>query len=174
SVEDLVDLRTALVKFREQALAALAAADVELRRNESALREALVRWQNAVRVQQEELTRAKGALIQRKWGYQQGKGAGTTEAELALKAAQRGLRYAEEKIEAVRRWRRILPQAIQEYEGPARVLAGSLDADVRRSIALLEAQIAALEAYVNLAPPAPAESSPPPVPTELPPAEGTP
>lgn len=167
SVEALVELKAALSRFREQAQAALAAADVEVRRSVDSLRDQLVRWQNEVRVQQEELTRAKGFLIQRKWGSQDGKGPGTTEAELAVKAAQQRLRYAEEKIDAVRRWQRMLPQAVEEYEGPSRVLAGSLDTDVRRSIALLEAHIATLEAYLGLTAPS---SEPRPLETPTPPA----
>lgn len=170
SVEALAELRAALCLFRERAQAALAAADVEVRRSVDSLRDYLVRWQNELRVQQEELTRAKTALIQRKWGYQEGKGAGTTEAELAVKVAQQRLRHAEQQIETVRRWQRLLPQSVQEYEGPSRSLSGTLDADVRRSIALLETQIATLEAYANLAPPS-TEPKPPPPP---PPTEETP
>ena len=118
SVEALADLRTALCLFRERAQAALAAADVEVRRSVDSLRDHLLRWQNELRVQQEELTRAKTALIQRKWGHQEGKGAGTTEAELAVKAAQQRLRHAEAQIEAVRRWQRLLNRVTVLDEDP--------------------------------------------------------
>ena len=116
-----------------------------------------------------EVTRAKTALIQRRWGHSEGRGPGTTEQEIALRKAQQRLKEAEAKVETVRRWQLQLPQAIHEYEGPARQLGGWLEADLRTVVAILDQRIAALEAYVALTPSSPADPGTPEAGTE---AEG--
>jgi hypothetical protein len=175
SVEALAELKAALCLFQEKAQAALCSADAEVRRVVDVLADDLARWQNAVRQQQEELNRAKATLAQRRWGHQDGRGPGTTEAEMAVKEAQRRLRYAEEKVETVRRWQRVLPQAVHEYTGPTRVLAGMLDADLRHAIALLDGRVAALEAYTAIAAPSRVDETPtlepPPAPEDLAPPQ---
>ncbi len=77
-----------------------------------------------------------------------------TEREIDLRRAQARLRDAEEKVAAVKRWRRTLPQALNEYELPMRRLGGFLDGDVRHALALLDGKIQALDAYVALEAPA--------------------
>jgi hypothetical protein len=159
SIEAVKAFRESLCTFSEDAQRALCAADMEIRRTLDGLQARLQYWQRQVRECQEEVTRAKTALIQRRWGHTEGRGPGTTEQEIALRKAQQRLKEAEAKVETVRRWQVQLPQAIHEYEGPARQLAGWLDADLRHVMALLDQRIAALEAYVALTPSSPADSA---------------
>ncbi len=155
SIDAVKAFREALCRFGVDAQAALAAAAHEVRRTFDGLQARLEYWQRQVRECQEEVTRAKTALIQRRWGHDHGKGPGATEAELALRHAQERLRQAEAKVETTRRWLRQLPQSVQEYEGPARQLGGWLDSDLKYVLALLERKIISLEEYVALAAPAP-------------------
>ena len=74
----------------------------------------------------------------------------TTEQEKALQLAQARLAHAEDKVENCRRWLRLLPEAIIDYEGPARQLSGILEADMPKADSLLENKIRALEEYVQL------------------------
>jgi DNA repair exonuclease SbcCD ATPase subunit len=157
SIEAVKAFREALCTFSEDAQRALCAADQEIRRTLDGLQARLQYWQRMVRECQEEVTRAKTALIQRRWGHHEGRGPGTTEQEIALRKAQARLKEAEAKVETVRRWQLQLPQAIHEYEGPARQLAGWLDADLRHVVAILDQRLAALEAYVALTPSSPAD-----------------
>jgi hypothetical protein len=46
-----------------------------------------------------------------------------------------------------------LEHAVREYQGPARQLSSSLDLDLAHSLAILDQKLAALEAYLSLAPP---------------------
>jgi hypothetical protein len=163
SIEALKDLRTALLAFGADVEEALAATELEIRRVLDKLHEQGKYWQRQIRERQEEVTRAKAALIQRRWGHSNGIGPGTTEQEIALKVAQQRLKEAEEKVQTVRKWLTVLPRDIGEYEGPARRLAGFVEADLKQGAAVLGRRIDALDAYVNLAPaseagPAPGEA----------------
>ena len=68
-----------------------------------------------------------------------------------FKGAQRRLQEAEARVELVRRWQQTLPQAILEYQGPARQLAGFLDTDLKKALVVLDNKISALEAYAAVA-----------------------
>jgi len=174
SVAALEALRTALAKFAVAAQGALGSAASEIRRVCDELDAQLGHWQAQVIRWQEEVGRAKAALAQRRWTHDKGRGSGATEQELALDEAKRRLREAEAKVAAVRRWQRVLPDAIKEYEGPARQLAGMIEAELRHSLAILDIKIAALEGYAAVtAPVAPAKvTSPPVAPTVSPDAPG--
>jgi hypothetical protein len=153
SIDALRDFRTALCEFGVDAQEALAGADMDIRHAQDWLHEQLEYWRRQVRDRGEGLARAKAALIQREWGSQEGKGAGTTEAEIEVKRAKRHLEEADDKIKAVRRWQQLLPRAINEYEGPARQLSGFLEADLKQALTILDRMAAALEEYVALASP---------------------
>jgi len=166
SVEVLDTFRTALAKFAVAARGAVGSAASEIQRTLDWLEDQLKHWQAQVFRRQEEVGRARSELMQRRWSHNKGVGRGATEQEMALAEAQRRLREAEAKVAAIRRWQRLLPEAIKEYEGPARQLAGMLDADLRHSLAILDTKIAALEAYAALTAPTTA-----PVPSATPAAK---
>ncbi len=151
-VDSLRELHEALAKFGVRAREALDVAGAELRRAADFLERQQAYWQHEVIRRREDLLRAKADLSRQRWLHD-GERVGTSEKELAVHRARERLREAEEKGEAVRRWQRTLPQVAAEYEGPARRLAGMLEADLRAGLALLETRSAALEAYLALAPP---------------------
>ena len=148
SLELLRRLRAALARFGEGGQTALAQADLEIRRVLGALEERLKYWQQQVNRRQEEVNQARAALSHAR-ALREGSSVGCVEQELALRKAQERLREAEAKVVTVRRWQRELPNHIKDLEGPARALAGYLEADLRQSAVLLDNKIATLEAYVS-------------------------
>ena len=170
SIDALKALHATLARFGPEAREALGAAEIEIRRVFDYLEERLKYWLRQVDRRHEDLNRARSDLAHAR-AIRQGERSGYVEQEIAVRKAQVRLREAEEKVVTVRRWLLHLPQAVNEYQGPSRRLAGLLDADLRQGLAILEQRIAALDAYVALeAPPEPASpeaqeavsSTPPP------------
>ena len=173
AIEKLSDFKDALARFGVEAQGALDTAAVEVRRTLDELHDRLTFWQAEVYRRQEDVNRARADLAHSR-ALHEGRHAGSAEQEIALLKAQQRLREAEAKVETVRRWLRRLPDAIKEYEGTARHLAGMLEADLRQGLALLAAKLAALTSYVALTPPgrqAPPERPADPGPSPSPPKE---
>jgi hypothetical protein len=153
SYEALPRLHDALVKFAAKGQEALASADAETRHVLDTVREQLKHWQRQVTRCTEDVSRARSDLIFRR-SLNEGKRVGCVEQEIALARAQQRLREAEAKVVVCRRWLIQLPEVIQEFERLARQLSGTLDADMKISLTILQNKIAALEAYAGLnAPP---------------------
>jgi hypothetical protein len=168
AIEKLADFKDALARFGVEAQGAIDTAEVEVRRTLDELHDRLKFWQAEVYRRQEDVNRARADLAHSR-ALHEGRHAGSTEQEIALLKAQQRLREAEAKVETVRRWLRRLPDAIEEYQGSARRLAGMLEADLRQGLAVLTAKLAALASYVALTPPdrqaapqKPADDVPPP------------
>jgi len=71
--------------------------------------------------------------------------------EKNLRLARARLEFAEDRLEAVRRWTKQLPLEIRDnYDGPSRHLAFFLEGDLPRGLAMLGRQLTALEQYANL------------------------
>jgi uncharacterized protein involved in exopolysaccharide biosynthesis len=158
-VDALRGLYDALAKFGVQAQGALDAANGEIRRAGDFLERQDAYWQQEVVRRQEELNRAKADLSRQRWIHD-GQRVGASEKELLVHRAREKVREAEAKVELVRRWKRQLPQAVADFNGPGRRLAGMLEADLRGTLSLLESRSAALDAYLALSPPV-VEKAPP-------------
>src|SRR6266702_3390991 len=74
----------------------------------------------------------------------------TTDQEKALRRAQAWLEHAEEKLAHTRHWQRAFPDAMLDYQGPARQLQFMLEAQVPQMSAYLHQKIEALEKYQQL------------------------
>jgi hypothetical protein len=157
SLDALKALHAALVDYRPEGQEALGAAELEIRRVFEFLHDQQKHWLRQVDKRREDVNRARSDLAHAR-ALRQGERSGYVEQEIALNKARIRLREAEEKVVTVKRWLLRLPQDINEYEGPARRLAGMLDADLKLGLAVLENKIAVLEAYMALQalePPAP-------------------
>ena len=152
STESLGAYHAALARFAAQATNALCAAELTVRRAMEGLEERLRRWTREAHVRQEEVARARAALSMARVG-KEGSRAGLAELELTVKRCQRRLREAEDKLVAVRRWQRAIPEALRDYEGPVHSLASFLDGDARAALVYLERKLALLDAYAADAPP---------------------
>lgn len=153
SIEALERFRATLADFAGDARNALCAVDGDIRRMEGWLQEQGKHWQREIRKRQEDVNRAKIELAARKYQNRDGHGRGSTEPEIALKKALVRLEEAETKLANCKRWAPELQRAVHEYHGPARMLSGVLDTEVVNALALLANKLAALEAYLNIAPP---------------------
>jgi chromosome segregation ATPase len=157
SLDVLKAMHAVLARYGPEALGALGAAEMEIRRAFDNLHNQLKHWQRQVEKRHEDVGRARADLAHAR-ALHQGERHGYVEQEIALRKAQNRLREAEEKVVTVKRWLLHLPQAIHEYEGPARRLAGFLDANLKQALALLNNKIDILEAYMAVQatePPAP-------------------
>jgi chromosome segregation ATPase len=159
SIDSLEALHASLSRFGDDAREALASAALEIRRAQSTVEAKLKFWLREIDRCREEVNRAKADLSFRKSTLSD-KRSGATEQELALKKAQIKLKEAEEKAATCRRWLTVLPDAIKDYEGPARQLGGFLDGEARRGLELLKKQSETLKDYASMSPPSPATGGP--------------
>jgi chromosome segregation ATPase len=159
STEKLQELHAALARFRVQGQSALDNAAREIQRTLDTLHDLLRHWQGAVHERREDVNRARAALSHYR-GLHRGEHVGGSELEAQLHTAQRLVREAEARVDKVRHWQRYLPEAIRDYEGPARQLAAFLDTDLRQALAVLEGKIASLASYLAVTPPQPHEAMP--------------
>jgi hypothetical protein len=156
SIDALRQMHAALADFSAKAQEALGSAALEVQRVLDEMHDRLKFWQRQVEKCHEDVNRARADLAHRRALREGASTTGCVEQEIALRRAQQRLREAEEKLIVTRRWLIMLPQAISEYEGPSRHLAGMLDANLRHSLALLQNKIDTLDAYTTQAPPGPA------------------
>lgn len=154
SLDALKALHAALARYGPEAQEALGAAENEIRRVFDFLNDQLKHWQRQVEKRQEDVNRARADLAHAR-AIRQGERSGYAEQEIALRKAQNRLREAEEKVTTTRRWLLHLPQAVHEYEGPSRRLAGMLDSELKQGLAVLQNKIAILQAYMAVPVPEP-------------------
>jgi hypothetical protein len=161
SLSVLHDWYAALTEFQEEAQNALISLNLSLQRAGDWLGEQQQHWKWQIRLCEEEVTQAKAELISRQYIDFSGNHPDTTVQEENLRLARARLQFAEERLDAVRRWTKQLPLEIRDtYDGPARHLSFFLDGDLARGLALLTRQLTALEQYVNLQSAAGAGGSP--------------
>lgn len=162
SIAALVDFRAVLCTFGEEAQEVLASVQMAIQRTQDFLDEQAKLWQQEVRRSEDMVAEAKTELARRKMMRVGDRAPDTTEQEKALRRAQARLEHAEEKLHVTRRWIPALKRDVDEYLGPARQLAGFLEGEQPRALALLQQKIDALEAY--LARTAPSIAPPPAAP----------
>ncbi len=153
SIESLDRFKAHLAKFGGEAREALVSADMEIRRTFEWLQERLKFWQNMVARCEQEVGVAKIELNRKKIARVFGRQPDCTEQEENLRKAKQRLHHAEAKVERVKRWTPQLQHHVTEFDGPARALGTRLELDLPNALADLAKRIAALDAYVKLAPP---------------------
>src|SRR5262245_27748161 len=123
SIDALRDWYATLTGYGEMLAEALAGVEMELRRAREWLEEPRRCWQQAAHDCQEEVTRAKAELAQRRMPTWDGRDPDCTVQERNLKRAKARLEHAEEQVEKCRNWIGKLPRLVDEiYNGKARRL----------------------------------------------------
>jgi hypothetical protein len=158
SLDLLRDFRAALATFKTDGQDALTAIALDVRRAFDWLTERRQFWLRTVRECHDEVVHAKAELARKQVFLPGERQPDTTQEVKALRRALARLAHAEEQVEKCRRWEPTLRRAADEYEGPARQLAGLLEADVPKALSLLERLVATLEEYVAVAPRAQSQS----------------
>jgi hypothetical protein len=152
SIDTLKVFRVALIKFGEEANAALASAESEMQRMVGWLeRDQQSFWQMQLRKRQEGLSRAQEALRMKKlFPDSSGRFPTPIEEEKAVRKWKGAVEEAEQKLAACKRYARILQKAIMDYKGGVQRFGTWVEAEVPNAVARLDRMVGKLEAYVAL------------------------
>lgn len=164
SISALREFRPALIKFIEEARAALIAAEADASRTVEWLRrEQQPYWKKEIRRRQDTVVRCKTDLIN-KQRTASGDPRSAVEERKALEKAERRLEDARTKSENTAYWLRQLEKEHMSYKGTAQMLASQIIALEDKALHDLDRMAAALEDYVALQVPASAEMGEAPAP----------
>jgi hypothetical protein len=153
SIEALQEFHADLCKFADRAKDGLSSVQIEIQRTLDWLDEQEKLWHGEVRRWEEAVLTARTELARRKMMRIGDRAPDTTEQEGILRKAQYRLDEAEDKLKKTRRWLPTFRRAVDEYQGPSRHLAGFLEGEQPRALALLQQKIDALDAYARLGAP---------------------
>jgi hypothetical protein len=153
SLAALTEWYAALAEFGTEAQNALVSLALSLQRAHDWLGEQQQHWKRQIRECEDDVTQAKAELVNRQYIDFSDNHPDTTVQEENLRLAKARLEFAEERLEAARRWMKQLPLEIRDtYDGPARQFTFFLEGELPRGLAQLADQLTALEQYVNLHP----------------------
>ena len=155
SIEALREFRTALALYGEDVLAALGAADAEIRRTLQWLhQDRPFYWQEQIKRRRERVASARADLFRLKLQKTPEHHPSLSEPKERLRLAEAALHDAEKRLILVRKWQPAFQQAVIEYHGSIQRLKDLAASDVPRAMALLARIVEALEAYLSVqAPP---------------------
>jgi hypothetical protein len=161
STDALRVFAAALRSFGDDASVALADLEMQVNRAIEWIRyEQKEYWTDQIRRAEAEVAEARLNLERKQMLQEPGERRSFWEEKKALEAAKRRLAVGRQKLEAVRRWTHLLEREFMEYKGGVAPLAGWLQSDLHRGLALLKRWSGALESYVSLEPPAGGEALP--------------
>ena len=152
SIDALKTFRVALIKFAEEANAALATAEAEMQRTVGWLeRDQLSFWQMQIRKRQEVLSRAQEALRMKKlFPDASGRLPPPVEEEKAVRRAKATLEEAEQKLANTKKYTRVLQKEFMDYKGGVARFSTCVGAEIPVAISRLDRMVSRLEAYVAL------------------------
>lgn len=154
SIDALRDLRAALAIYGEDVLAALGAADAEVRRTVQWLQQDRPYfWQDQIKRRRERVATAKADLFRLRLQKTPEHHPSLAEPKERLRLAEAALLDAERRLMLTRKWQPALQQAVIEYHGAVQRLKDAASTDVPRAMALLARIVEALEAYLQVQPP---------------------
>lgn len=150
SVEALRAFKPAVVKFAELTQAALSASEISARRTlDWLVRDRGPQLRRDIQRLQEETTRARTRMISR-MDPMQDNPQPKVDDRLAVDAAKRKLRAAEEQLEQVKRWARQLERGLEEYRGAVSQLGWFVRGELGQAVGALEQMGDLLEAYTQV------------------------
>jgi hypothetical protein len=173
SIDAVARMGTALQAFRAEAGSALDDLQLEVQRGLQWIHhDCKEYWSAEVRRGGEQVTQCR-LQLQQAMTYRRVADHQPTciDEKRALAAAKRRLQTAQEKLEAVRHWSRVIDRAVDEYRAGRAPLAAFLEGDLPKALAVLARMTAALEAYVAREAPGDRAVAAPSCPG--PPAQGT-
>jgi hypothetical protein len=155
------DFRADLCTFIVEARQALTAIEMEARRAVEYITETQAQtWQGEVRRGVEKVAHAKLEIHNVRTFKRIGDHVPSCIQEKKdLDKAERRLRLAEAKVEAVRHWGRIAEQAFREFQTRLAQFIGVLDGELPKAVSSLERILMTLDAYLAVEPPIAARES---------------
>jgi hypothetical protein len=149
SLEGLAQFRAALAEFADNAKAILGMMDMDIQRTGTWLESQARHWQSSKRKAEDELLEATQILRRKKLIRIGGRPVDTLFEEKEVRRAKAWLEYVEEKLAKTKHWLLTLPDALLDYEGPARQSSTMVEQQVPRMNAILQNKIDALEKYMR-------------------------
>ena len=154
SLEALQQFRVALIKFAETCSTAMGDVEGDFHSMMNWLEnEQLSHWQTQLRKRTETLSRAQEALRHKRiFKDASGRTPQAADEEKAVRLAQQRLLEAEEKLQNVKKYARVLQKEIQTYQGSVQPFLTTIQSEVPNAIATLGKWNQTLEEYVTLKP----------------------
>lgn len=158
SIEAVARLKTALAQFGGEVNDALVALELEARRPVDWIENDRSRyWPDQVQKASNQVSEARLALQKGELTIDGSDARYCYEERKALEKAKRRLRLAEEKVQAVKRWKVRIHKEVEEFQVQVAKLRSYLDSDLVRAMATLGRMSDALAKYTQpSAGPAPA------------------
>ena len=152
SIDALRQFRVSLIKFAEEANAALGGAESEMQRTMGWLeREQLSFWQLQIRKRTEALGRAQEALRMKKlFPDASGRTPTPIEEEKMVRRCKAALEEAEQKLANVKKYSRVLQREIMNYKGGVQRFSTLIGSEIPVAISRLDKMAGMLERYVAL------------------------
>ncbi|MBS0196587.1 MAG: hypothetical protein JSR77_07500 [Planctomycetes bacterium] len=149
----LSDAKAALIKFVDEATAALASMDADVQRMSQWLSsDRPSHWKAEIRRREDAVNAAK-AEIAKKQLSRAPEPASVVQERKALERAKLRLEDAQRRAENVRKWAPRWEREAMMYKGACQALSEALHRDIPLACARLDAMRNTLEAYARMAPP---------------------
>ena len=153
SIDAVGTFSAALKNFEEESTGVLTSLDMEVRRAlEWIHHDRKEYWKQQVRRRDDKVAEARADLARCLAYRSTDEQPSCHDEKIALEKAKRRLRAAEEKVQIVRHWTRVLDHEVHEFRGSINQLTHWLQVDHPQSVAALERMMTALSAYVGLEP----------------------
>jgi hypothetical protein len=154
SLDGIRDFRAALIEFKELAVLALGEAEADLQRTLTWLKsDREHHWAGIIKKCQNEVQQAKSDLFRKQLQGREGERPSCIDEKKALEAAERRLLDAQHRLEATKRWQRLLDRELTMYKGQVQQFARALEGDLPKAVTTLDKMLDSLDKYVRLAAP---------------------
>jgi hypothetical protein len=149
SIEAIRAFTAALMAFEDGAEDAAVQLEIEARRAVTWIDELSMYWPKEVRKASDAQSEARISLEKCELTINPEDRRSCIDEKKALEKAKRRLRLAEEKVQAVRRWKMQIRKEVEEFQVQIAKLRQFLESDLVRSIAFLKRRSEALDQYVQ-------------------------
>lgn len=151
SIDAVEAFSASLKNFEEETSGALMSLGMEVSRAlEWIHHERKEYWKQQVRRRDDKVAEARGDLARCMTYRSTDERPSCHDEKIAVEKAKRRLRVAEEKVQVVRHWSRVVDHEVHEFRGNINHLSHWLQVDHPQSVAALERMMSALSAYVGL------------------------
>ncbi len=151
SIGALEDLKASLTTFETEGKESLSVIGMDVRRGlEWFTHDLLKHWQTQMRKREEEVNNARADLERCRMQKFGDRTPDCTDQKVALKKAQARLEEAQQKVQAVKKWSRVLEEEAEEYRAQAQQLESIFSGELPKANAELARMLTALEGYIGV------------------------
>lgn len=167
-MDALKEARYALAEFREIAAVALSEAQSDVQRTAWWIQhEQKMRWTGEIRRRTEKLNLAKSELFRAQLSAND-PSASCLEQKKMVQRAEHALNEAQQKLEFVKKWGRVLDREMMLFKGKLQPIGRAVEGEIPKGEAKLEIMIDRLEAYLRIQAPQAPKAAPAPDPEKSP------